>query len=626
MELEQRRGEDRFLSPDRYRQLERDLRGNRGLGEVRSLVISAFDRRTRMLPFVHFDWYMVPAGPRAIGAALASAGMGRTRVSFGLHNPNLDPARAEVDGQPIDMLLISAVKVHAAAAYRLIERAWSKGADRPLIIAGGPKVCYEPFDMFGLGADGQIGVDVAVTGEEPVLLELLSVLGEYGAGAGTMRQAFERARRDGALEKVSGLVYSRDGRSDGRHLINTGPQRLLADLDVLPMPTVGFGLLEPAHRRATLAAQPIPLADACRGLHVAAVLVTRGCKFNCHYCPIPSYNMRTFRRKSAERIVEELADCRVRMDTRYFFGADDNFFNSRRYVEEVIERMATRQIDGKPMGRRLRFATEATVIDVYKNRDLLPLARPNRAGFNGIWMGVEDLSGTLIDKGQQAEVTRQVCQDLLANNISPMAMLMHHDRQPLFGRRNLEGLIDQVRFLHEAGVVGIQCTVASPAVGTRLFNDCIEQQRLFESVAGLTMTDRHSDGNHVFAAGHRSPWRQQLNVLLAYGAFYNPVNLVRILNIRQRLFQRKHLGDQIWGMAALAETAWRLKGHLWRLWRGPIRYVADWPERFTRAGSPYPAIRRGDSPPDPETFSPFKADIGESSPRRPVASRQDVRS
>ena len=422
LELARRPGEDRFLPAGRYRSLTEELRSKGELGEVRTLIVSAFDRSTRLMPFVFWDRIMVPCGARSIAAALHEAGMTRTRLAFQLWNPNVAPSRAQIDGGGIDMLLVSSLQLHSAAAYRVIEEVWGMGESRPLVIAGGPKAIFEPVDYFGLGRDGDVSADVVVTGEEPVLLELLSVLAAFGAGRGEMRNAFERAREAGALAEVPGLVYAQDGGRDGRHLVNTGVQRLLRDLDDLPLPSVGFKMLEPPHRRQTLSRAPMVPRFGKRA--IVSLLLTRGCKFHCDFCPIPGYNQRSFRRKSPQRVIEEFIDCRRELDVRYFFGADDNFFNSRSVAEKMLEGMASTQFRGERLGKQIRFGTESTMIDLYRNRDLLPLAGPSSAGMAAIWLGVEDLSARLVDKGQTPEMTKELFADMLAQEISPMAMLM----------------------------------------------------------------------------------------------------------------------------------------------------------------------------------------------------------
>jgi hypothetical protein len=603
MELPQRHPTDIFLPPGQYQHWQQVLSSNQKLADVRSLVISAFDLRTRMHPFIHYDWFLVPCGPRSVAGALYAANMRKTRLVFQLWNPNIRPSRSLIEDGPPDQLLISSLQIHSASSYRLIEDAWSMGAHRPLIIAGGPKACYEPFDFFGIGPRGGIGADVVVTGEESVLLELMTVLSDFKASRGSMLSAFQLARDAGALHKIPGLVFALDGRQDGQNLFNTGIQRLLRNLDELPLPSDGFRTLEPPHRRQTLAANPMPLNKACRPPMVATILITRGCKFHCPYCPIPAYNQRTLRHKSPQRIIEELIDCRRHMNTRTFFGADDNFFNDRKVAQNILQAIDGATWAGKRLGRQIRLMTESTVIDAYKNRDLLPLAR--RAGMSNLWMGVEDLAARLVNKGQTPGLTEALFDEMLNNKIAPRVMLMHHDAQPLHDRRNLAGLLDQVRFLFDAGAVGLQCTVASPALGSRWANEVFTAGKLYERIGGRSVVDSDFDGNHVVSSTRSDPWRIQFNLLRAYAAFYNPTNFVRILLARHKPLGEKRIFEQLHGIIALVHTIWRLKGHLWRLWRGPIECMQGWPERFRRTGTPYPGLMnilkenpRDSAPPD----------------------------
>ncbi len=98
--------------------------------------------------------------------------------------------------------------------------------------------------------------DVVVTGEEFVLLSLIEVLLSMRARGESMRSAFVRARDSGALDDIPGLVYSRGDRNGvPEELVDTGMQRLVGDLDELPHPVLGYRLLEPPGRHATLSTQ-----------------------------------------------------------------------------------------------------------------------------------------------------------------------------------------------------------------------------------------------------------------------------------------------------------------------------------------------------------------------------------
>ena len=90
MELAVRKDADRFVKQGAYAALQARLRRrSSALAEVPTVVLSAFDRSTRLLPFVFYDAFMFPAGASAIANALHQAGFARTRAVFQLWNPEL---------------------------------------------------------------------------------------------------------------------------------------------------------------------------------------------------------------------------------------------------------------------------------------------------------------------------------------------------------------------------------------------------------------------------------------------------------------------------------------------------------------------------------------------------------
>ena len=149
MELPIRTAEDRFVPSGAFTRLATRLRETGVNSATPTLIIHSFDPRTRMLPFILWDKQIVPAGIRAISAALSSAGFLNQRVVSQSWNPNIRPSRCRLGGRPPELLMVSAMQIHSAAAYAQIRDAHSLGADRPLIIAGGPKAIYQGWDFFG---------------------------------------------------------------------------------------------------------------------------------------------------------------------------------------------------------------------------------------------------------------------------------------------------------------------------------------------------------------------------------------------------------------------------------------------------------------------------------------------
>ncbi|REJ94663.1 MAG: radical SAM protein [Planctomycetota bacterium] len=526
MELPRREPGDEFVAPGRYREIEQGLCQRRTLEDTAALFVYAFDFRTRVGPFVFFDKMLIPGAPLSMGAALRSAGLEKVRLVLQQWSPNIRPSQARIDGKPPELLMISSMQIHSAAAYELVRDARRMGDQRPLILVGGAKAIYQPWDFFDLAGNGGAEPDVAVTGEEFVVLELLDLLAEHRGPGETLRDAFQRVRREGLLEQIPGLVY-RDSDEDSPpdELVHTGIQRLVQNLDELPSVTRSLDLFEPAHRRPTLARNAMSPRQLGRRAKVASLVTTHGCKFRCSYCPIPGYNQFTFRHKSPERLADDMRSLHDQTRINLFFGTDDNLFNNRDSIEDILTTLAKTEYRGRPLSESVSWATEATEFDVWKNRDLLPLAR--EAGLRLIWFGVEDMTAELVKKGQSPEKTESLFREMISHGIGPMPMMMHHDGQPLWSRGSLYGLLNQTRFLRKSGAFSFQVTFLTPSVGSKGFEQPYQDSMVFERIGGRPIEDRHFDGNHCIATHDERPWRKQLNMMLAYAAFYNPLGLLR---------------------------------------------------------------------------------------------------
>jgi radical SAM superfamily enzyme YgiQ (UPF0313 family) len=540
--------------------------------DLTTVIACAFDHRTRMLPFIYADLRMAPAGVRAIGSAMADAGFEKTRIVLQQWNPNFRPSRMRLDGRVPDIFMISSMQLHATACNELIRDACRiDPSHRPLIIVGGPKVIYEPWDMFGIDPQDPWGADVAVTGEEFVLLSLIEALLTFRARNESLRATFLRARNSGGLDDIPGLVYARS-RDDGvaEELIDTGIQRLVGDLDALPHPVLGYRLLEPPARSTTLAAHALPADRIGRYSPIGSLVMTYGCKFACNYCPIPAYNQRQHRVKSGERIADEMTRIRSEFGVRFFFGADDNFFNHKQRTLDIVETLARVRTSELRRRHRFHWATEVTVHDTLKLQKHLPLIR--KAGVRCLWLGVEDMTATLVNKGQSVDKTSDAFRLLQKNGIQPMPMMMHHDEQPLvsFGPRPY-GLLNQVRLLRKAGAVSMQVLMLVPATGSKLFAGTFSSGMAYHSVGGRRVEEHMLGGNYVIASHHPKPWRKQINILIAYGYFYNPLRLLLAL-VRPKT--KLYVADAIWqvaGMWGLAQTVRKTFGWVLRLRFGKIR-------------------------------------------------------
>jgi radical SAM superfamily enzyme YgiQ (UPF0313 family) len=571
MELPCRARGDELLKAGELIRVRRRLRNVARKHDLTTVIACAFDYRTRLLPFIYADTRMVPGGVRAIGSAMADVGFDKTRIVLQQWNRNFRPSQMRLDGRIPDIFMVSSMRIHSQRCKGLIRDACRiDPAHRPLIIAGGPNVIYEPWDVFSADPADPWGADVAVTGEEYVLLSLLEAVLSVRAGNEPMRASFLRARDSGALDEIPGLVYARgDGEGVAEELVNTGIQRLVGDLDELPHPVLGYRLLEPRSKSPTLGSRSLPTSRIRKCSPIGLLVLTFGCKFNCPYCPIPAYNQRQLRYKSGARIADEMVRLYQEYGIRHFFGADDNFFNDKERTLGIVEALGNTTCNGGPLRHKIRWGTEVTVSDTVRMKEHLSAVR--KAGVRALWLGVEDMTGALIKKGQTVNKTTEAFRLLQEQGISPMSMMMHHDAQPLYTRGDLRGLINQVRLLRKAGGVDMQVLMITPATGTKQHDEAFTSGLAYESAGGKRVEPHMLDGNYVVASGDSKPWRKQLNILAAYLYFYNPLRfLIALVRPKSKVYFLDAVAQLI-GMWGLTRTVRRTLGWALRLRRGNIK-------------------------------------------------------
>ncbi len=535
--------DDRYLAPGQLPEMSRKLR-ELGNSDLPALVACSFDFRTRLGPFLYADTSIFPAGSRSVAAALHDAGF-PVRAFYQAWNPRLRPSHSRLNGRIPELLLVSGMQIHAAPQKQLIADALSLGDDRPLIIAGGAKAIYEPWDLFSFPADGSAGpgpcsADVVVHGKVYVLLELLYTLRSAQRPGEHLRETFERLAENRELDRVAGLMYRWRDPADGRlKLVDTGRERLVKDLDEHSHPLTSLSLLEAPHRRTTLNEEPMPLRKVGRYCTTVSLETSHGCPETCEYCPIPAENQGATIAKSPARLIDELTSIYRATGISKFFGTDDNIMAGMRWFKGLLEQMSKAKIGGRALGDIVAIGTEATVRALNQHLDLVPAMR--KAGFRAIWIGVEDLNGILVQKGQNSTNTETVFRTLAQNGIAPMPMMMNYDGLPWTVNKGTVvkgrapdgspaefryGLKETVEALYNWGAGSFQVTYLTPSIGSKLYAGHFARGEVASKVEDLPVEDYLFDGNHTICSKHASPFSKQLEIFKAYRDFYSPRHLL----------------------------------------------------------------------------------------------------
>ena len=152
-------------------------------------------------------------------------------------------------------------------------------------------------------------------------------------------------------------VSWRSGRQDEELLFTDGKPKVV-DLDGLPM----------------MSYDHYPMADL--GLTLLRIEAGRGCPFNCTFCSTAGFFQRSFRLKSARRLVHELDTLHSRYGVRDFKLDHDMFTVSKKKVAEFCDAVGDR-------GYRWRASARIDGVDA----DLL--RKMAGAGCVGLYFGIE---------------------------------------------------------------------------------------------------------------------------------------------------------------------------------------------------------------------------------------------
>jgi anaerobic magnesium-protoporphyrin IX monomethyl ester cyclase len=219
---------------------------------------------------------------------------------------------------------------------------------RVRVILGGPEVTHHVDHWLHAGADA------VVIGEgEETLYELLCA---WDSGA--------------AISGVDGIAYKD---ALGFHQ-RTSPRKLTKQLDMLPPP-----------QRSAIDLQPyFECWRRAHGVAMTSVSTMRGCPYTCRWCSRAVYGQ-SYRRRSADKVVEELVQVASTYGIDHFWFVDDVFTISQRWIESFADAVRTRE---------LKITYECITRADCMNESMAELLA--ESGCSKVWIGAESGSQRIL--------------------------------------------------------------------------------------------------------------------------------------------------------------------------------------------------------------------------------------
>jgi radical SAM superfamily enzyme YgiQ (UPF0313 family) len=131
------------------------------------------------------------------------------------------------------------------------------------------------------------------------------------------------------------------------------------------------------------------------------IITSRGCPYSCIYCTAHQYYGKKLRLRSAENVVDEMAECLEKHHIRNFTMWSDTFNQSKKFVMEVCE-----EIKKRGMEQKIRWMANSRVDHV----DAEVLAEMRSSGCIGVSYGVESGVDEILKnmkKGADAQQARE---------------------------------------------------------------------------------------------------------------------------------------------------------------------------------------------------------------------------
>ncbi|MGQ9510042.1 MAG: B12-binding domain-containing radical SAM protein [Thermodesulfobacteriota bacterium] len=187
-----------------------------------------------------------------------------------------------------------------------------------------------------------------------------------GEGEETFKELVDALEKKRDLKKIPGLVLNQEGGQ-----VITPPRPLQRNLDLLPFPL-----------RNGLERNRYHLGFQRPG---ALVETSRGCTYQCSFCGVWQFYQRTYRSKTPERVVEELAKVRE----PFILFVDDNFLVDVQRAEKLAHLIRSE-------GIKKTYTFQARSDSIVKHPQIVKLWRD--IGLRTVFVGFEKIE----DEGLRA--------------------------------------------------------------------------------------------------------------------------------------------------------------------------------------------------------------------------------
>ena len=198
------------------------------------------------------------------------------------------------------------------------------------------------------------------------------------------------------------------------------------------------------------------------------MITTRGCVYDCNFCSIHTVMGYKIRKRSIENIVAEIEHWKNIYDIEEVYFEDDNIAFYKEWFKNLFRTIARNKFG-------IRFYARNGIRADSLDREMLQLMK--MAGFQDFPIDPESGSQRILDQVIKKQMKLADCKKVvkLASEVGLGVSAFFVMGFPEETREDIEATISFARELKRLGCSGFWLTLASPFPGTRLFQQCMEQ-------------------------------------------------------------------------------------------------------------------------------------------------------
>lgn len=351
-----------------------------------------------------------------------------------------------------------------------------------LIVLGGPEVTHSADNFLNFGAD------VIVIGE----------------GEETMLEVVNAFQMQSGFSGVNGVVF----KDKTGAIIKNHEREKLKDLDLLPIPD----------REAIDLPSYLDAWKKFHGKNAISVSTMRGCPYTCKWCSRAVYGL-SYRRRSPEKVVEEMIWIREKYNPDSLWFVDDVFTVSHKWMREfaLVLKGSGIKIPYECISRADRLNEE--VIDLLKE-----------TGCFRVWIGAESGSQSVIDAmDRRVSVlkTREMIQLAKSKGIEAGTFIMLG-----YPGETVGDIEETIHHLKVSDPDFYTITLAYPIKGTELYQEI--EKDFINHLAWESSTDREIEFKRKYSKKFYQYALKRVSNELAYSKLIRKSNTDRLLIVKHK--------------------------------------------------------------------------------------------